>query len=84
MTAVAEVDAPSQLLEAHLLDTTGFRPNDRLFGSVAAFNHFAVTRKLNDELLLLRFAPSQRAWVQIGSLILFQHAVDTSVSTRCR
>jgi len=35
MTAFAEVDAPSQLFESHLLDTTGFQPNDRLFLSAA-------------------------------------------------
>lgn len=58
MTAFAAVDAPSQLFESHLLDTTGFQPNDRLVGSVAAFNRFAVTRKLNDGLLFLRFAPA--------------------------
>jgi len=47
----------------------GFPDNTRLFIPATQYNRFAVTREINDGLLALRFAPSQRAWVLSGALV---------------
>jgi hypothetical protein len=65
--------------EADLEDKSdGDQPNDRLFLAAPDFNRFAVTREINDGLLAPRFAPSQRAWVLSGNLVLVSPAVPAS------
>ena len=49
--------------------TDGFADNPRLFLPPTVFNRFAVTREINDGLLVPRFAPSQRAWILKGEAI---------------
>ena len=39
---------------------------------------FAVTREINDRLLAPRFAPSQKAWVLSGTLVLVSPSVPAS------
>jgi hypothetical protein len=56
----------------------GFEDNARLFLSPRSFNRFAVTREINDGLLSMRFAPSQRAWVMTGRATLVSPAVPAS------
>jgi hypothetical protein len=54
--------------------------NDRLYVPATEFNRFAVTREIDDGLLAPRFAPSQRAWVESGTLTLVSPSVDASVT----
>jgi hypothetical protein len=63
-----DIDTPSD----------GFPDNTRLFLPPTVFNRFAVTREINDGLLAPRFAPSQRAWVLSGTLVLVTPAVPAS------
>jgi hypothetical protein len=53
--------------------------NRRLYLSPLAFNRFAITRELNDGLLAPRFAPSQRAYVAAGNLVVVNPGVPASV-----
>jgi hypothetical protein len=55
------------------------QPNERLFIPATKYNRFAVTREINDGLLAPRFAPSQRAWVQSGTLTLVSPSVPASL-----
>jgi hypothetical protein len=71
ITDVTEVDLEDE--------SDGGQSNDRLFLPVTAFNRVAVSREINDGLLSPRFAPSQRAWVQSGSIVALQHPVEASV-----
>jgi hypothetical protein len=65
--------------EVDLEDSSdGGQSNDRLFIAAPQFDRFAVTRELDDGLLAPRFAPSQRAWVQRGSLVLVDPPVAAS------
>jgi hypothetical protein len=57
----------------------GGKEEIELFLSPTEFNRFAVSREINDGLLAPRFAPSQRAWVLTGSLVLVKPAVAASV-----
>ena len=67
-------------VEADLEGTSdGGQSNDRLFIPATKFNRFAITREINDGLLAPRFAPSQRAWVLSGDLVLISPAVSASV-----
>ena len=72
--ARAEADAPSQLFQSYLLDTTGLEPN--VFTRI--FERFAVTREINDGLLAPRFSPSQWAWVLSGTRVAVNPAVPVS------
>jgi hypothetical protein len=66
--------------EADLEDfSDGGQSNDRLFIPATRFNRFAVTREINDGLLAPRFAPSQRAWVLSGNLVLVSPTVPASI-----
>jgi hypothetical protein len=66
--------------EADLEDESdGGQPNERLYIPATQFNRFAVTREINDGLLAPRFAPSQRAWVLSGDLVLVSPPVPASV-----
>lgn len=65
--------------EADLEDQSDGLPNDRLFIPATQFNRFAVTREINDGLLAPRFAPSQRAWVLTGSLVLVSPPANASI-----
>jgi hypothetical protein len=66
--------------EADLEDSSdGGQSNDRLFIPATRFNRFAVTREINDGLLAPRFAPSQRAWVLSGNLVLVSPTVPASI-----
>jgi hypothetical protein len=56
----------------------GFEDNSRLFIPPTRYNRFAVTREINDGLLAPRFAPSQKAWVLSGTLVLVSPAVPAS------
>jgi hypothetical protein len=56
----------------------GFPNNERLFIPPTQFNRFAVTREINDGLLAPRFAPSQKAWVMSGVLVLVNPSVPAS------
>lgn len=60
-------------------ESDGDQSNDRLFIPATRFNRFAVTREINDGLLAPRFAPSQRAWVLSGNLVLVRPAVPASM-----
>jgi hypothetical protein len=53
--------------------------NERLFIPATQYDRIAVTRELNDGLLAPRFAPSQRAWVLTGRLVLVSPSVDASI-----
>ena len=56
----------------------GFPDNARLFLPATVYNRFAVTREINDGLLAPRFAPSQRGWVLLGSLVAVNPTVPAS------
>jgi hypothetical protein len=56
----------------------GFTDNARLFIPATQFNRFAITREINDGYLAPRFAPSQRAWVLSGGLIVVNPSVPAS------
>jgi hypothetical protein len=58
--------------------SNGFDDNSRLFLPATSFGDFAVTREINDGLLAPRFAPSQKAWVQHGSIHNVSPAVVAS------
>jgi hypothetical protein len=79
MTAFAQADAPSQLFEYCLLDTTGYLSNDPLLLLATAFNRFAVIRELTDGLLSPWFAPSQSAWLQGGCLTPLRHSIEAFI-----
>jgi hypothetical protein len=53
--------------------------NRRLYLPPQAFNRFAITREINDGMLAPRFAPSQRAYVATGTLVLVEPSVPASV-----
>lgn len=71
VTSAVEVD-----LEA---TSDGGQSNDRLFLPATAFDRFAVTREIDDGQLSPRFAPSQRAWVQGGTIVHLAHSVPASI-----
>ncbi len=56
----------------------GGQSNDRLYLPATAFNRVAVSREINDGLLQPRFAPSQRAWVQSGTIVTVNPTVPAS------
>jgi hypothetical protein len=60
-------------------ESDGDQPNERLYIPATQFNRFAVTREINDGLLAPRFAPSQRAWVLSGELVLVSPPVNASI-----
>jgi hypothetical protein len=73
-------DGVVSAVEADLEGTSdGGQSNDRLFLPATQFNRFAVTREINDGLLAPRLAPSQRAWVQSGTLTLVSPPVAASI-----
>jgi hypothetical protein len=57
----------------------GFEDNTRLFLPATVFDRFVVTREINDGLLSMRFAPSQRAWILRGHIQPVSPAVPASV-----
>jgi hypothetical protein len=71
-------DGIVSFVEGDLEGTSDGQSNDRLYLPATQFNRFAITREINDGLLAPRFAPSQRAWVQSGSLHLVSPAVPAS------
>ena len=73
-------DGVISFVEGDLEETSDGQPNDRLYIPATQFNRFAVTREINDGLLAPRFAPSQRAWVQSGSLHLVSPARAASTT----
>jgi hypothetical protein len=58
--------------------TDGFPDNSRLYLSPTVFDHFAVTREINDGLLAPRFSPSQRAYVLSGTRVAVSPSVPAS------
>ncbi len=58
--------------------TDGFADNSRLYLSPTVFEHFAVTREINDGLLAPRFSPSQRAYVLSGTRVAVSPSVPAS------
>jgi hypothetical protein len=73
-------DGVVSAVEADLEGTSdGGQSNDRLFIPATQFNRFAVTREINDGLLAPRLAPSQRAWVQSGTLTVVSPPVAASI-----
>jgi hypothetical protein len=80
---VSKVDQNGDGVISHVeADINGFSDglsNRRLYLSPLAFNRFAVTRELNDGLLAPRFAPSQRAYVAAGKLVVVNPGVPASV-----
>ncbi len=65
--------------EADLEGTSDGLSNRRLYLRPRDFNRFATTREINDGVLAPRFAPSQRAYVASGHLVLVSPAVAASV-----
>ena len=64
--------------EAKLNGVSDGQSNRRLYLPPSAFNRFAITREINDGLLAPRFAPSQRAYVQSGKLVIVNPSVRAS------
>ena len=64
--------------DANVDGTSDGLPNTRLFLPATAFDRFAVTREINDGLLAPRFAPSQRGFVMLGSLVPVSPPVTAS------
>jgi len=81
---VARVDANGDgvltFVEAEPEEESDGQSNERLFLPPTSFNRFAVTRELDDGLLAPRLAPSQRAWVLSGKLVLVDPSVPASIS----
>jgi len=81
---VARVDANGDgvltFVEAEPEEESDGQSNERLFLPPTSFNRFAVTRELDDGLLAPRLAPSQRAWVLSGRLVLVDPSVPASIS----
>ncbi len=65
--------------EADLEEMSDGQPNERLYVAAEEWQRFAVTREINDGMLAMRFAPSQRAWVLSGTLVAVDPAVPASV-----
>ena len=61
--------------------TDGFADNASLFLPPTVFNRFAVTREINDGLLVPRF-PRQRAWILIANYLFAQRAIFHDVSRK--
>ena len=59
-------DGVISFVEANVNGTSDGLPNTRLFLPATAFDRFAMTREINDGLLLPRFAPGQRGYVMGG------------------
>ena len=72
-------DGVVSVVESDIEDESDGQSNDRLFIAAPLYNRFAVTREINDGLLAPRFAPSQRAWVQSGTITHVHPAVPASV-----
>ncbi len=64
--------------EANINGLSDGQSNRRLYLAPSAFNRFAITREINDGLLAPRFAPSQRAYVQSGKLVIVNPSVPAS------
>jgi len=65
--------------EANVDGTSDGLPNTRLYLPATAFDRFAVTREINDGMLAPRFAPSQRGFVLMGTLVPVKPAVTASI-----
>jgi hypothetical protein len=65
--------------EANVDGTSDGLPNTRLYLPATAFDRFAVTREINDGMLAPRFAPSQRGFVLMGTLVPVKSAVTASI-----
>jgi hypothetical protein len=65
--------------EANVDGTSDGLPNTRLYLPATAFDRFAVTREINDGMLAPRFAPSQRGFVLMGTLVPVNPAVTASI-----
>ncbi|HXI92153.1 MAG TPA: hypothetical protein VNO24_19215 [Blastocatellia bacterium] len=74
-------DGILSFVEVDLEDNSdGGQSNDRLYIPATRFNRFAITREINDGLLAPRFAPSQRAWVLSGNLVVVSPAISASTN----
>jgi hypothetical protein len=65
--------------EANVDGTSDGLPNTRLYLPATAFDRFAVTREINDGMLAPRFAPSQRGFVLMDTLVPVKPAVTASI-----
>ncbi|MCH9699009.1 MAG: hypothetical protein K0U68_12980 [Gammaproteobacteria bacterium] len=72
-------DGAISFAEADINAVSDGLPNTRLFLPPSAFNRYAITRELNDGLIAPRFAPSTRAYVASGDLVLVRPNVDASI-----
>ena len=64
--------------EANINGFSDGQSNRRLYLPPSAFNRFAITREINDGVLAPRFAPSQRAYVASGKLVIVNPSVPAS------
>ena len=64
--------------EANINGFSDGQSNRRLYLQPSAFNRFAITREINDGVLAPRFAPSQRAYVASGKLVIVNPSVPAS------
>ncbi len=72
-------DGVISFAEADINGTSDGRlPNTRLFLPATAFDRYAMTREIDDGLLLPRFAPSQRGYVLGGLRVSVAPAVPAS------
>jgi hypothetical protein len=71
-------DGVISFVEADVNGTSDGLPNTRLYLPATAFDRFAMTREINDGLLLPRFAPGQRGYVMGGLQVQVNPAVVAS------
>jgi len=72
-------DGIVSVVESDVEDESDGQSNDRLYIAAPEYNRFAVTREINDGILAPRFAPSQRAWVQSGTVTHVHPSIPASV-----
>ena len=64
--------------EADIEGTSDGLPNTRLYLQATAFDRYAMTREIRDDLLAPRLAPGQRGYVQAGLRVAVSPAVHAS------
>ena len=64
--------------EADIEGTSDGLPNTRLYLPATAFDRYAMTREIRDDLLAPRLAPGQRGYVQAGLRVAVSPAVHAS------
>lgn len=72
-------DGVISFVEGDVNGTSDGLPNTRLYLPATAFNRVAITREIDDGFLPPRFAPSQRAYILSGPLVLVEPAVSASI-----